>query len=163
MATGIQSGQELGNARFVFGEFRLNVKSLYMAQTAAEKNPDDRFRLRFEMRLPIRPPPALFSSSGSPTKAHAPPSEISTALSSSAPSGIYCEMCESADHDTLECTKFTTAESKPHAAGPEVLPPYSPGKENEGAGGKKDAGEDKWCALCEKDGHLAFDCPEEQY
>ena len=23
--------------------------------------------------------------------------------------------------------------------------------------------EDKWCALCEKDGHLAFDCPEEQY
>ncbi|KAF2858753.1 hypothetical protein K470DRAFT_259469 [Piedraia hortae CBS 480.64] len=23
--------------------------------------------------------------------------------------------------------------------------------------------EDKWCALCEKEGHLAFDCPEEQY
>ncbi|KAK6403029.1 hypothetical protein LTR95_019000, partial [Oleoguttula sp. CCFEE 5521] len=23
--------------------------------------------------------------------------------------------------------------------------------------------EDKWCALCEKDGHLAYDCPEEQY
>jgi hypothetical protein len=22
---------------------------------------------------------------------------------------------------------------------------------------------DKWCALCEKDGHLAFDCPDEQY
>ena len=20
---------------------------------------------------------------------------------------------------------------------------------------------DKWCALCEKDGHLAYDCPEE--
>ncbi|KAG9532552.1 hypothetical protein KCU93_g889, partial [Aureobasidium melanogenum] len=22
---------------------------------------------------------------------------------------------------------------------------------------------DKWCALCERDGHLAFDCPDEQY
>ena len=22
---------------------------------------------------------------------------------------------------------------------------------------------DKWCALCEQDGHLAFDCPNEQY
>ena len=26
-----------------------------------------------------------------------------------------------------------------------------------------EADSDKWCALCEKDGHLAFDCPEEQY
>ncbi|THW30810.1 hypothetical protein D6C77_01168 [Aureobasidium pullulans] len=26
-----------------------------------------------------------------------------------------------------------------------------------------EADTDKWCALCEKDGHLAFDCPDEQY
>lgn len=26
-----------------------------------------------------------------------------------------------------------------------------------------EADADKWCALCEKDGHLAFDCPDEQY
>jgi hypothetical protein len=31
----------------------------------------------------------------------------------------------------------------------------------EKAAAEKD--EDKWCALCEQDGHLAFDCPQEQY
>ncbi|KAK4962349.1 hypothetical protein LTR66_012686 [Elasticomyces elasticus] len=30
-------------------------------------------------------------------------------------------------------------------------------------GGIAEGDEEKWCALCEKDGHLAFDCPEEQY
>ncbi|KAK3706308.1 hypothetical protein LTR37_012823 [Vermiconidia calcicola] len=73
---------------------------------------------------------------------------------------LFCEMCESRDHDTLECTKLRSDS------------PYSPGKENEGsayqnANGKVEQkvqeDEDKWCALCEKDGHLAFDCPEEQY
>jgi hypothetical protein len=23
--------------------------------------------------------------------------------------------------------------------------------------------EEKWCALCEKDGHQAFDCPDDAY
>ncbi|KAK5120344.1 hypothetical protein LTR85_006283 [Meristemomyces frigidus] len=85
--------------------------------------------------------------------------------------GIYCEMCESRDHDTLECTKLQSHDNSissspaksPSAAAPEQA--YSPGKENEGASKASDkkADEDKWCALCEKDGHLAFDCPEEQY
>lgn len=36
------------------------------------------------------------------------------------------------------------------------------GAEEQGPGASADAG-DKWCALCEQDGHLAFDCPNEQY
>ena len=82
--------------------------------------------------------------------------------SSAEANGVYCEMCESSEHDTLDCTKLAT--SKAH----EATQPDSPGKENEHVSGSKGAGkaaadEDKWCALCEKDGHLAFDCPEEQY
>ena len=73
--------------------------------------------------------------------------------------GVFCEMCESADHDTLDCTKLQSNK-------PGVAVPYSPGKENEhvsnGVSGKA-VDEDKWCALCEQDGHLAFDCPQEQY
>jgi myosin heavy subunit len=70
-----------------------------------------------------------------------------------AASGVYCEMCESSTHDTLDCAKLQGEKGTP----------YSPGKENEKANGKGVVEEDKWCALCEKDGHLAFDCPEEQY
>ena len=68
--------------------------------------------------------------------------------------GVYCEMCESSDHDTLDCAKLQGDKTT-----------YSPGKENENGkvNSKTVAEEDKWCALCEKDGHLAFDCPEEQY
>ena len=77
---------------------------------------------------------------------------------SSEGNGTYCEMCESSEHDTLDCAKLSTQQSQD---------PDSPGKENEqhqspGKGTAK-VDEDKWCALCEKDGHLAFDCPEEQY
>lgn len=87
-----------------------------------------------------------------------------TPSADSDPEGIYCEMCHSREHDTLDCTTFQAAGALPRSE----QSPYSPGnKENEASptkvldGGKKD--EDKWCALCEKDGHLAFDCPEEQY
>jgi hypothetical protein len=66
--------------------------------------------------------------------------------------GVYCEMCESSSHDTLDCAKLQGDKTT-----------YSPGKENEKVNGKAVVEEDKWCALCEKDGHLAFDCPEEQY
>lgn len=77
--------------------------------------------------------------------------------------GVYCEMCESSAHDTLECGQLAGETKKVVGVQPD-----SPGKENEGvAEGKGKGGvqveEDKWCALCEKDGHLAFDCPEEQY
>jgi len=81
-----------------------------------------------------------------------------------ASNGVFCEMCESSAHDTLDCTKLqSTKEGAPDTE------PYSPGKENEHAApetktnGKHKDDEDAWCALCEKDGHLAFDCPEEQY
>ena len=96
--------------------------------------------------------------------------------------GYYCEMCESRDHDTLVCAKLKATHGssfKKHsvvsenghetAHGNETGHAYSPGKENSAEGGKKKAAEeeedeeDKWCALCEKDGHFAFDCPEEQY
>jgi len=39
--------------------------------------------------------------------------------------------------------------------------PKSPQKEI--APAKATAEQEKWCALCEQDGHLAFDCPNEQY
>lgn len=80
---------------------------------------------------------------------------------------IYCEMCQASDHDTLDCTKLSSP-SKSATQG-QTVQPDSPGKENEQTPGVSDkaaaaaADDDKWCALCEKDGHLAFDCPEEQY
>ncbi|KAK4565249.1 hypothetical protein LTR86_003866 [Recurvomyces mirabilis] len=95
---------------------------------------------------------------------------------------IYCEMCESKDHDTLDCTHLTSGASptKNSANGSTALPHQdsTPGKENRslehetseknggGGGGAPVVAaedEDKWCALCEEDGHLAFDCPKEQY
>lgn len=114
-----------------------------------------------------------------------------------ADNSVYCEMCQSDDHDTLDCNHFQNntpteeSEEESHAATaghqrhPSALPaPLSPGKgglfaakENEDpiskvssipehslaepkAGG---GAEEKWCALCEKDGHLAYECPDEQY
>ena len=55
-----------------------------------------------------------------------------------------------------------------HEHEPAAMPkPLSLGKENEDVPAKPKASvekdEEKWCALCEKDGHLAFDCPEEAY
>ncbi|KAK5133289.1 hypothetical protein LTR08_008023 [Meristemomyces frigidus] len=79
------------------------------------------------------------------------------------PGDVYCEMCESRDHDTLECTKLRSDDSPSKPTKFENGPAHSPGKENETSSSKRAAEDDKWCALCEKDGHLAFDCPEEQY
>lgn len=83
--------------------------------------------------------------------------------------GIFCELCKSSEHDTLDCTSLNSSNAKEHDAhedGDEqdadamVQPLAFGGKENDKVAGKE---EEKWCALCEKDGHLAFDCPEEQY
>lgn len=96
---------------------------------------------------------------------------------------VFCELCKSAEHDTLDCTSLHSSsagggqrdsldDELKHE--PAAMPkPLSLGKENEdvaapAAAPKKPAAaaadeEEKWCALCEKDGHLAFDCPEEQY
>ncbi|KAK3630083.1 hypothetical protein LTR56_002630 [Elasticomyces elasticus] len=80
--------------------------------------------------------------------------------------GVYCEMCEARDHDTLDCTKLNVG-SNTHDDLPtheDEEQNYTPGKENrDDAAVKPAADEDKWCALCEEDGHLAFDCPQEQY
>ena len=89
---------------------------------------------------------------------------------------VYCEMCESKNHDTLDCTHLTggAAGASPSktANGSPQQQDFTPGKENRSTEHetteKSDpapvgADEDKWCALCEEDGHLAFDCPKEQY
>lgn len=91
--------------------------------------------------------------------------------------GIFCELCKSNSHDTLDCTSLNTSSAQKDGHHGEeddnqdadaMVRPLAFGKENEHdpksppaeANGKE---EEKWCALCEKDGHLAFDCPEEQY
>lgn len=87
---------------------------------------------------------------------------------------LFCEMCESSEHDTLDCTHFqtnhdttSTEDSEAGVKDPAEVEqplPLSPGKENEVGEATKDGkAEDKWCALCEKDGHLAYECPDEQY
>ncbi|PIA92785.1 hypothetical protein CB0940_04617 [Cercospora beticola] len=130
--------------------------------------------------------------------------------SDSSSAAVYCEMCESADHDTLDCNHFQShpdstntdasgdhppdsdedySASFKHARHPSAAPaPLSLGafgknssKENmdplvekageeengkvakEGEKKKSEGDEEKWCALCEKDGHLAYECPDEQY
>ncbi|KAI5366185.1 Putative CAP Gly-rich domain-containing protein [Septoria linicola] len=117
--------------------------------------------------------------------------------SDSSTPAVYCEMCGSADHDTLDCNHFQSGHdstdasdehaddgeypafrhARNHSAAPAplALSPFKGSKENldpliekvsqedvksNGAGSKD---EEKWCALCEKDGHLAYECPDEQY
>lgn len=121
---------------------------------------------------------------------------------SSLRSPLFCEMCESADHDTLDCSQFQSNHESVDASGADsrddfkharnlsaapaplvlggllkgsnkdkldplaenVSPVDSKGQGSEVAvGAKKDEEEEKWCALCEKDGHLAYECPDEQY
>ncbi|EMC95273.1 hypothetical protein BAUCODRAFT_534183 [Baudoinia panamericana UAMH 10762] len=88
--------------------------------------------------------------------------------------GVYCDICQSSgEHDTVDCGKLNgngKANGHGHANG-------AAAERDEAAEAAPAAAttnghvksvptvkeEDKWCALCEKDGHLAFDCPEEQY
>jgi chromosome segregation ATPase len=99
---------------------------------------------------------------------------------------LFCELCKSPEHDTLDCTSLrgpasdslareeSTHHHQPEPADmPKPLSLGSREKEDtppkdlaaemakEKAAAEED--EDKWCALCEQDGHLAFDCPQEQY
>ncbi|EME43893.1 hypothetical protein DOTSEDRAFT_71637 [Dothistroma septosporum NZE10] len=119
--------------------------------------------------------------------------ETLTTTNGHAKEKLFCEMCESSEHDTLDCDQFqtnhdaSTTESEgakdvlgdhdeESIAGVEKPAPLSPtismtsGKEHEKqlghdtASDKTDADpSDKWCALCEKEGHLAYECPDEQY
>jgi hypothetical protein len=116
---------------------------------------------------------ATFAEHARRNGAEAPPVPRDIDINGAESESIYCEMCESREHDTVDCGNVADASK----VAPAVLEhTYSPGKENDNghsaskadlhkpngaAAEKKD--EDKWCALCEKDGHLAFDCPEEQY
>ncbi|PNS21973.1 Protein Daple [Sphaceloma murrayae] len=82
-----------------------------------------------------------------------------------------CEGCDKPGHDLLNCPSF----SKPNGNA-SMMPPGRDGSMispktgadvspfPQGETPKPDqSDEDKWCALCEQDGHLAFDCPNEQY
>lgn len=136
-----------------------------------------------EKALPVRPrrDTVKAAAPGAPTLEE----ETSAAdedESHSAADAVFCELCKSAEHDTLDCTSLRSMASEARdderEREPAAMPkPLSLGKENEdsaAAAAKKQAealpkpaadgvDDDKWCALCEKDGHLAFDCPEEQY
>jgi chromosome segregation ATPase len=85
---------------------------------------------------------------------------------------VFCELCKSPEHDTLDCTSLRAPASDAHARDEHEDEPAEMPKPLSLSGGDNDAApskanvekdEDKWCALCEKDGHLAFDCPEEAY
>jgi len=91
---------------------------------------------------------------------------------------VFCELCKSPEHDTLDCTSLRAPASDSlarddslHRHEPAAVPkPLSLGREKEEAPKEEkvkakeaEKDDDKWCALCEQDGHLAFDCPQEQY
>jgi chromosome segregation ATPase len=86
---------------------------------------------------------------------------------------VFCELCKSPEHDTLDCTSLRAPTSGSQARDerehePAAMPkPLSLGRDNDSAASlpKKPAekDEEKWCALCEKDGHQAFDCPDDAY
>ncbi|KAF2224376.1 hypothetical protein BDZ85DRAFT_318313 [Elsinoe ampelina] len=89
-----------------------------------------------------------------------------------------CDGCNKLGHDLLNCPSFSQPGGYANgtASGNGYLdqrqrngslvssrtgPGVSPLPASEATKTAKD--EDKWCALCEQDGHLAFDCPNEQY
>jgi chromosome segregation ATPase len=125
--------------------------------TTHARNESERTATAPESRTPVRSRSNTVKATVTAHASNPPPlpTADNTTPSAETNDGVYCEMCESSSHDTLDCTKLRG----------DTAAPYSPGKENESlkANSKMEQDEDKWCALCEKDGHLAFDCPEEQY
>ncbi|POS84946.1 hypothetical protein EPUL_003601 [Erysiphe pulchra] len=100
----------------------------------------------------------------------------------------FCELCETPGHDILICSKvFTLGSNRPPASvknDNDFLAPYSDDKsslppkkvskplseqviinsiETEPTAGKESGviDMDKWCAVCERDGHESIDCPFE--
>lgn len=119
-----------------------------------------------------------------------------TTKAGAADSTKFCDMCESSEHDTLDCNTFhEAAESITDDGGDGVagsgggeglgiiqglrtsFPGDTPAPLSlspiKGRVGSEDVREgkengvtldgEKWCALCERDGHLAYECPDEQY
>jgi len=93
---------------------------------------------------------------------------------------IRCEGCDQIGHDILHCDAFNkstlSGKSKKDwtAVSPRASPMTSTVKLNNQADPNSspvhnsnktitNGNADKWCALCEQDGHLAFDCPNDQY
>lgn len=95
---------------------------------------------------------------------------------------VFCEICASASHDTLDCAQLSSRRQAPASQNGSggayksglTWGSTGEGKENEFSGpsntdaaqgqvAQQEDKEEMWCALCERDGHLAFDCPEEQY
>jgi hypothetical protein len=100
----------------------------------------------------------------------------------------WCEECKTSGHDTNTCPSATRSNGhgigngshakemdKNKLSAPAPLFSIRKSSLNASEMSISDRGDelqqptatatdtDKWCALCEKDGHLAFDCPDEQY
>lgn len=122
-----------------------------------------------EKALPSRPRRDTVKAPA-PVEEHVVPEE-DAANDDNEAEAVFCELCKSPEHDTLDCTSLRAPASDAHVRDerehePAAMPkPLSLGKDHDDAPSKASAekDEDKWCALCEKDGHLAFDCPEEAY
>lgn len=87
----------------------------------------------------------------------------------SPPPELWCEICETAGHDILTCNIADPSPQTPRTGSPGVPgsspkgPLPSPPQEKHVAG-KANNGQvdmDKWCALCERDGHDSVSCPFE--
>lgn len=85
------------------------------------------------------------------------------------PSGKHLDGAQDEDHEDnhdelsrgIQGLGIKQMGSPENHHGNDNLSPRSPQKEI--APTKPAVEQEKWCALCEQDGHLAFDCPNEQY
>jgi len=164
----------LEESRLEREELEKEVEQLRRDNASAKTNGQTHARHASELTekaLPVRPRRDTVKAP-SPLEEHTV-SEEETLNEDNASEAVFCELCKSPEHDTLDCTSLRAPASDAHARDdrehePAAMPkPLSLGKENEDAPAKPKANlekdEEKWCALCEKDGHLAFDCPEEAY
>lgn len=101
-------------------------------------------------------PNGLHSADGthSPLQA-SPDAQVDDAARDATSTEPYCENCEKHGHDLLSCENVDAhtdarVDASRDTDAKTSTKPVVP-----------DA--DKWCAMCEKDGHLAFECPEESY
>ncbi|TKX27151.1 CAP-Gly domain-containing protein [Elsinoe australis] len=118
----------------------------------------------------LSPSMASKKSMGGISDASREPSQLGSRKPSRVEHEVRCEGCDKPGHDLLNCPSFSMPNGglkheQPARNGSAVSPmtaAVSPLPEaDKAAAGNGD--DDKWCALCEQDGHLAFDCPNEQY
>lgn len=167
----------LEESRLEREELEREVEQLRRDNASAKTNGQTHARHASELTekaLPTRPRRDTVKAPA-PVEEHVVHEEEDTYNDENASDSVFCELCKSPEHDTLDCTSLRAPASDAHARDehehehePAAMPkPLSLGKENEDVPAKPNASvekdEEKWCALCEKDGHLAFDCPEEAY